>query len=161
MKLSTLLSEWGAYLTQKNPHEVTPEQTDVYVKTEVAPKLAPLVTQRYLPFLFFSRNKTLPVASYSNGKISIGQGVAEYNTMTGTVPAATLDVSGISESAGWIYLAVTDSGFVYTLNDSDSSYKNAMRIGTWNKIQGTSHLAATRKVATIEIDDGQLPDSPI
>lgn len=36
-----------------------------------------------------------------------------------------------------------------------------MRIGTWNKIQGTSHLAATRKVATIEIDDGQLPDSPI
>lgn len=81
--------------------------------------------------------------------------------MVGTVPAATLDVSGISEFVGWIYLAVTDSGFVYTLNDSDSSYKNAMRIGTWNKIQGTSHLAATRKVATIEIDDGQLPDSPI
>ena len=84
MKLSTLLSEWGAYLTQKNPHEVTPAQTDVYVKTEVASKLAPLVTQRYLPFLFFSRNKTLPVASYSNGQISIGQGTAEYNTMVGT-----------------------------------------------------------------------------
>lgn len=161
MKLSTLLSEWGAYLAKKNPHSVTTTQTNVYAKTEVAPKLTPLVTQRYLPFLFFSRNKTLPVASYSNGQISIGQGVAEYNTMTGTVPAATLDVSGISESVGWIYLAVTDSGFVYTLNDSDSSYKNAMRIGTWNKIQGTSHLAATRKVATIEIDDGQLPDSPI
>ena len=161
MKLSTLLSEWGAYLTQKNPHEVTPTQTDVYVKTEVASKLAPLVTQRYLPFLFFSRNKTLPAATYSNGRISIGQGTAEYNTVVGTVPAATLDVSGISESVGWIYLAVTDSGFVYTLNDSDSSYKNTMRIGTWNKVQGTSHLAATRKVATIEIDDGQLPDSPI
>lgn len=161
MKLSTLLSEWGAYLTQKNPHEVTPKQVNVYTKTEVAPKLAPLVTQRYLPFLFFSRNKTLPVASYSNGKISIGQGVAEYNTVVGTVPAATLDVSGISESVGWIYLAVTDRGFAYTLTDSNSSYKNVMRIGTWNKVQGTAHLAATRKIGTVEIDDGQLPDSPI
>ncbi|MFE3952484.1 hypothetical protein ACFX2L_24820, partial [Escherichia coli] len=89
----------------------------------MASKLAPLVTQRYLPFLFFSRNKTLPAAAYSNGRISIGQGTAEYNMVVGTVPAATLDVSGISESVGWIYLAVTDSGFVYTLNDSDSSYK--------------------------------------
>lgn len=161
MKLSTLLSEWGTYLTQKNPHSVTTTQTNVYTKTEVAPKLTPLVTQRYLPFLFFSRKKTLPAASYNNGKISISQGEAEYNTITGTVPATTLDVSGVSASTGWIYLAVTDNGFVYTLSGSNSSYKNVMRIGTWNKVQGTAHLAATRKVATIEIDDGQLPDSPI
>ncbi|ELT9794064.1 hypothetical protein R8O82_001207 [Escherichia coli] len=161
MKLSTLLSEWGAYLAKKNPHSVTTTQTNVYAKTEVAPKLTPLVTQRYLPFLFFSRNKIIPAASYNNGRISIGQGEAEYNTITGTVPATTLDVSGVSASTGWIYLAVTDNGFVYTLSDSNSSYKNVMRIGTWNKVQGTAHLAATRKVATTEIVDGQLPDSPI
>lgn len=161
MKLSTLLSEWGAYLTQKNPHEVTPAQTDVYVKTEVASKLAPLVTQRYLPFLFFSRDRIVPSGSYNNGRISLSEGVAEYNTKEGVVPATTLDVSGVSESVGWVYLAVTDSGFAYTLTDSNSSYKNVMRIGTWNKVQGTVHLAATRKIGTVEIDDGQLPDSPI
>lgn len=161
MKLSTLLSEWDNYLTQKNPHAVTNHQVGVYTKTEVDPKLALLVAHRHLPFLFFSRNRTVPSGSYNNGKISLSEGIAEYNTKEGVVPAATLDVSGVSASVGWVYLAITDNGFTYTLTNNNSGYKNVMRIGTWNKVKGTIHLAATRKVGTVEIDDGQLPDSPI